>query len=84
MRERVVLLASTSARRKDLLGRLGIPFAVADPGLDDAAVDPELMTRAAWVARDHLFNTTCAGAWYDPASIDWAWDEAGAYSFTYE
>jgi 7-methyl-GTP pyrophosphatase len=38
---RQLLLASTSRYRKELLGRLGVPFACADPGVDERASPAE-------------------------------------------
>ncbi len=41
---RPLLLASTSRYRRELLGRLGLPFAVAAPDFDEAAEDPHFAT----------------------------------------
>lgn len=46
-----LVLASTSPRRRDLLGRLGLPFEVADPGDAEEAEGPAgPLARARWAA----------------------------------
>lgn len=42
-----IILASTSPFRRELLARLGLPFATAEPGTDEAALDGETPTATA-------------------------------------
>ncbi len=46
----LVLLASRSPRRRELLTRAGIEFVVAQPALDDADLDPGESSAEQWVA----------------------------------
>jgi MAF protein len=54
----VLILASGSPRRRDLLGRLGLPFEVVEPDIDesDLAGRPERVARRLAVAKAHAVS----------------------------
>jgi septum formation protein len=61
-----LILASTSVYRRELLGRLGVPFEVAAPGVDETARDGErpaaLASRLALAKARAVATTTAADA----------------------
>lgn len=61
-----LILASTSVYRRELLGRLGVPFEVAAPGVDETARDGEhpaaLARRLALAKARAVAETTTHGA----------------------
>ncbi len=62
-----VFLASSSPRRRTLLGQAGVPFDWADPGVDDSVLSPGEVTPEQWVA-SLAFLKASAGIDLLPAS----------------
>jgi septum formation protein len=60
MKTPVLILASTSRYRRELLGRLGLPFQVESPGVDESALEFELPAATALrLAQEKAFAVAC-------------------------